>query len=35
MVPFANTIFEHFNLFEYGELNFWFQFFKQPEMAVA
>jgi putative intracellular protease/amidase len=35
IVPFANAIFEHFNLFEYEQLSFWFQFFKQPELAVA
>jgi putative intracellular protease/amidase len=35
IVDFANTIFEHFNLFEYEELKFWFQFFKQPEMIVS
>jgi putative intracellular protease/amidase len=35
IVPFAGAIFEHFNLFEYPDLSFWFQFFKQPEMSVA
>jgi putative intracellular protease/amidase len=34
-VPFAEIIFEHFGLFEYEGLSFWFQFFKQPEMALA
>jgi putative intracellular protease/amidase len=35
IVPFADAIFEHFNLFEFEELSFWFQFFKQPEMAIS
>jgi putative intracellular protease/amidase len=35
IVPFANAIFEHFDLFEFEELGSWFQFFKQPEMVVA
>jgi putative intracellular protease/amidase len=35
IIPFANMIFEHFGLFEFEGLSFWFSFFKEPEMALA
>ena len=35
IVPFAEMIFEYFNLLESEELSFWFNFFRQPEMVVS
>lgn len=34
IVPFAEAIFNHFNLLEGEALSFWFQFFQHPEMCV-
>jgi putative intracellular protease/amidase len=35
IVEFANEIFEHFNLFEFQELSFWFQFFREPQKVIG
>jgi putative intracellular protease/amidase len=34
IVDFAHAIFTRFNLFEYKELDFWFQFFRHPETVT-
>lgn len=34
IIPFAEIIFNHFNLLEDEKMSFWFQFFQHPEMMA-